>query len=117
MKVEAGRSIVYLAAASLDAGPGNDLDVSRLAERRGDGLRHGVDVVEVVALERGDHGIRVRKPADADGVEVQQRLSQHYAIAGPSWHDIEANIDRWVGQMQQPDGRPSSAVMKRSIRP
>jgi hypothetical protein len=29
---------------------------------------------------------------------------------------IEANIDRWVGQMQQPDGRPSSAVTKRQSR-
>jgi hypothetical protein len=29
---------------------------------------------------------------------------------------VEANIDRWVGQMQQPDGRPSSAVLKRQAR-
>ena len=29
---------------------------------------------------------------------------------------IEANIDRWVAQMQQPDGRPSSAVAKRQSR-
>jgi hypothetical protein len=29
---------------------------------------------------------------------------------------VEANIDRWVGQMQQPDGRPSSAVLKRQSR-
>src|SRR5262245_26869455 len=29
---------------------------------------------------------------------------------------VEANIERWVGQMQQPDGRPSSAVMKRDSR-
>jgi hypothetical protein len=29
---------------------------------------------------------------------------------------IEANIERWVGQMQQPDGRPSSAVSKRQSR-
>jgi hypothetical protein len=29
---------------------------------------------------------------------------------------IEANIERWVGQMQQPDGRPSSAVAKRQSR-
>ncbi len=29
---------------------------------------------------------------------------------------VEANIERWVGQMQQPDGRPSSAVMKRDAR-
>jgi hypothetical protein len=35
---------------------------------------------------------------------------------GGSGGSVEANIDRWVGQMQQPDGRPSSAVMKRESR-
>lgn len=29
---------------------------------------------------------------------------------------VEANIERWTGQMKQPDGRPSSAVMKRESR-
>jgi hypothetical protein len=29
---------------------------------------------------------------------------------------VDANIERWVGQMQQPDGKPSSAVMKRQSR-
>ena len=29
---------------------------------------------------------------------------------------VEANIGRWVGQMQQPDGKPSSAVAKRETR-
>jgi hypothetical protein len=35
---------------------------------------------------------------------------------GGSGGTVEANIDRWVGQMQQPDGRPSSAVAKRQSR-
>jgi hypothetical protein len=35
---------------------------------------------------------------------------------GGSGGTVDANIDRWVGQMQQPDGRPSSAVMKRQSR-
>jgi len=35
---------------------------------------------------------------------------------GGSGGTVEANIDRWVGQMQQPDGRPSSAVMQRQSR-
>ena len=35
---------------------------------------------------------------------------------GGSGGTIEANIERWVGQMQQPDGRPSAAVMKRQSR-
>jgi hypothetical protein len=35
---------------------------------------------------------------------------------GGSGGTVEANIDRWVGQMTQPDGRPSSAVMKRQSR-
>lgn len=29
---------------------------------------------------------------------------------------VEANIDRWVGQMQQSDGKPSSTVAKRETR-
>ena len=35
---------------------------------------------------------------------------------GGSGGTVEANIERWVAQMQQPDGRPSSAVMKRQSR-
>ena len=35
---------------------------------------------------------------------------------GGSGGSVEANIERWVGQMQQPDGRPSSAVLKRHSR-
>src|SRR6478672_1115087 len=35
---------------------------------------------------------------------------------GGTGGSVEANIERWVGQMQQPDGRPSSAVMKRESR-
>jgi hypothetical protein len=35
---------------------------------------------------------------------------------GGSGGTVEANIERWVAQMQQPDGRPSSAVAKRQSR-
>ena len=35
---------------------------------------------------------------------------------GGSGGTVEANIDRWVAQMQQPDGRPSGAVAKRQSR-
>ena len=35
---------------------------------------------------------------------------------GGSGGTVEANIERWVGQMQQPDGRASSAVAKRQSR-
>ncbi|HEX8028300.1 MAG TPA: hypothetical protein VF491_07565, partial [Vicinamibacterales bacterium] len=35
---------------------------------------------------------------------------------GGSGGTIDANIERWVGQMQQPDGKPSSAVMRRESR-
>ena len=35
---------------------------------------------------------------------------------GGSGGTVDANIDRWVGQMQQSDGRPSSAAMKRQSR-
>ena len=35
---------------------------------------------------------------------------------GGSGGSIDANIERWVGQMHQPDGRPSSAVAKQTKR-
>ena len=35
---------------------------------------------------------------------------------GGSGGTVDANIQRWIGQMQQPDGRPSSTVAKQSKR-
>jgi hypothetical protein len=35
---------------------------------------------------------------------------------GGSGGSVEANIQRWIGQMQQPDGRPSAQVARRSTR-
>lgn len=35
---------------------------------------------------------------------------------GGSGGTVEANIERWLGQMQQPDGKPSSAVATRQSR-
>src|SRR5262245_13871256 len=35
---------------------------------------------------------------------------------GGSGGSVEANIERWLGQMQQPDGKPSSAMAKRESR-
>jgi hypothetical protein len=35
---------------------------------------------------------------------------------GGSGGSVDANIDRWLGQLQQPDGRPSKAVATRETR-
>ena len=35
---------------------------------------------------------------------------------GGSGGTVDANIERWLGQMRQPDGKPSSAVAKREVR-
>jgi hypothetical protein len=35
---------------------------------------------------------------------------------GGSGGSVDANIERWLGQMRQPDGKPSSAVAKRGTR-
>lgn len=35
---------------------------------------------------------------------------------GGSGGSVDANIQRWIGQMQQPDGKPSSEVAKQSKR-
>jgi hypothetical protein len=46
-------------------------------------------------------------PADAELV---------VSYFGGSGGTVEANIERWLGQMHQPDGKPSSAVAKRESR-
>lgn len=50
----------------------------------------------------------------AAGDTVDAELVVYYF--GGSGGTVEANIERWVGQMQQPDGRPSSAAAKRQSR-
>jgi hypothetical protein len=50
----------------------------------------------------------------ADGDAEDAQLVIYYF--GGSGGTIEANLQRWVGQMQQPDGRPSSAVAKKDTR-
>ena len=35
---------------------------------------------------------------------------------GGSGGSVEANIERWIGQMDQPDKRPSTTVAKRDVR-
>jgi len=50
--------------------------------------------------------------ADGD-IEDAQLVIYYFGGSGGS---VEANLQRWVGQMQQPDGKPSSAVAKRETR-
>jgi hypothetical protein len=52
-------------------------------------------------------------PRAAGDTQDAELVLYYFGGAGGT---IEANIDRWVGQMQQPDGRPSSAVAKRQSR-
>src|SRR5262245_3759564 len=47
-----------------------------------------------------------RAPGDAADGEL---VLYYFGGSGGS---VEANIERWIAQMQQPDGRPSSAVAK-----
>lgn len=48
----------------------------------------------------------------ADGDLEDAELIVYYF--GGQGGDVEANITRWIGQMQQPDGKPSTDVAKRS---
>jgi hypothetical protein len=48
----------------------------------------------------------------ADGDLEDAELIVYYF--GGQGGDVEANITRWIGQMRQPDGKPSTAVAKRS---
>jgi hypothetical protein len=50
----------------------------------------------------------------AAGDAAEAELVVYYF--GGSGGTVEANIERWLGQMQQPDGTPSSAVAKRHTR-
>ncbi len=52
--------------------------------------------------------------ARADGDADDAELVLYYFGGGGG--SVDANIERWVGQMQQPDGRPSSAVAKKDTR-
>jgi len=50
----------------------------------------------------------------ADGDAEDADLVLYYF--GGEGGSIDANIERWLGQVQQPDGRPSSAVAKKEAR-
>ena len=50
----------------------------------------------------------------ADGDAEDAELVVYYF--GGQGGSVDANIERWVGQMQQPDGRASSDVAKKTTR-
>ena len=50
--------------------------------------------------------------AAGDGEDAQ--LIVYYF--GGSGGSVDANIQRWIGQMEQPDGKPASAVAKKESR-
>ena len=50
----------------------------------------------------------------ADGDAEDAQLIVYYF--GGQGGSVDANIERWVGQMQQPDGRPSTAAARKQTR-
>ena len=52
-------------------------------------------------------------PRAAGDAEDAQLVIYFFGGSGGS---VDANIDRWVGQMQQPDGKPSGAAAKKQTR-
>src|SRR5215468_10464950 len=52
-------------------------------------------------------------PRAAGDAEDAQLIVYYFGGSGGS---VDANIQRWIGQMQQADGRPSSAVAKKESR-
>ena len=52
-------------------------------------------------------------PKAAGDAEDGQLVLYYFGGQGGS---VEANLQRWVGQMQQPDGKPSSAMAKKETR-
>jgi hypothetical protein len=52
-------------------------------------------------------------PRTAGDAEDAQLIIYYFGGSGGS---VDANINRWVGQMQQPDGKPSGAAAKKQTR-
>ena len=52
-------------------------------------------------------------PRAAGDTAEGELVVYYFGGAGGS---VEANIERWLGQMQQPDGKPSTVVAKRESR-
>jgi hypothetical protein len=52
-------------------------------------------------------------PGRDDAAKSAELVIYYFGGSGGS---VDANIQRWLGQMQQPDGKPSSAVAKRQTR-
>ena len=50
-------------------------------------------------------------PKAAGDAEDAELIVYYFGGSGGS---VQANLDRWLGQMEQPDGRPSKAVAKTS---
>jgi hypothetical protein len=70
----------------------------------------GWKVVPTSSSMRVAQFILPRAAGDAKAAEL---IVYYFGGSGGS---VEANIDRWIGQMQQPDGRPSKAVATRESR-
>jgi hypothetical protein len=51
-----------------------------------------------------------KAPGDPEDAEA---ILYYFGGGGGS---ADANVERWIGQMQQPDGRPSASVARRAIR-
>ena len=52
-------------------------------------------------------------PPAAGDTEAAEMIVYYFGGSGGS---VQANIDRWIGQMQQPDGRPSTAAARHESR-
>jgi hypothetical protein len=52
-------------------------------------------------------------PRAAGDTEAAEMIVYYFGGSGGS---VEANIERWLGQMQQPDGRPAKAAATRETR-
>jgi hypothetical protein len=52
-------------------------------------------------------------PRATGDTEAAEMIVYYFGGSGGS---VEANIERWIGQMQQPDGRPSKAAATRETR-
>ena len=92
--------IVLALAAALQGAPAGSLTFTAPAAWKSRPAASSMRVAEFVVP---------KAPGDAEDGELVV-----YFFGGMGGGGVEANIDRWVGQMQQPDGSPSKTKARRA---
>lgn len=79
------------------------------------GLHFDVNPEWVAEIPRSSmRKAQFRLPKVEDDADDGELVLYHFGIGGGG--STQANIDRWIGQIKQPDGRPSKDMAKTEMR-